>query len=169
MYDEEVKRILREVRDTAILLERFDVSKYPPNNSFVHQICQLFEPKPDGDRFLKDEEIRRAWQDCYGEPLPEKYGLVFGRVIRHRQLAKCDAEIEKLKADHQIELQMLGEEMTDKFAATLERIKREIALHFKKSGYNSEEDYNWWQDFWVKEGNNDQKTGVHPRASNSGL
>jgi hypothetical protein len=35
---------------------------------------------------LTDEQIAQAWEDCYGEPLPHKYGLVFGRTIRSRQL-----------------------------------------------------------------------------------
>jgi hypothetical protein len=35
---------------------------------------------------LTDEQVAQAWQDCYGEPLPEQYGLVFGRTVRSRQL-----------------------------------------------------------------------------------
>ena len=37
---------------------------------------------------LTDEEIKLAWYDCYGSNLPGEYGLLFGRTVRSRQLAK---------------------------------------------------------------------------------
>ena len=46
------------------------------------------------DELLTDEEIKRAWWDCYGEEFPATHGLVFGRAVRSRQLAKAQPLIE---------------------------------------------------------------------------
>ncbi len=41
--EKQVTKILMEVRNTAILLERFDVNNYPKANSYVEQIINLIK------------------------------------------------------------------------------------------------------------------------------
>lgn len=50
-------------------------------------IISALASTPEEGGILSDEEIKQAWQDCYGEPLPQAYGLVFGRTVRSRQHA----------------------------------------------------------------------------------
>ena len=57
----EIERILRQVRDTAITLERFSVKGYPPDNPYLFQLMTLIK----ANTYLKGErEVPRyypAW------------------------------------------------------------------------------------------------------------
>ena len=60
-------------------------------------VCPACIPVPtpaSEGMLLTDEEIKRAWWDCYGEEFPATHGLVFGRAVRSRQLAKAQPLIE---------------------------------------------------------------------------
>ena len=78
---------------------------------------------------LTDEEIKRAWWDCYGEEFPATHGLVFGRAVRSRQLAKAQplieaplrAEIAELKVDIE-ELNILAKTNNDAYSAKISEL-----------------------------------------------
>ena len=55
---------------------------------------------------LTDEEIKRAWWDCYGEELPATHGLVFGRAVRSRKetysaWSFVDGKLDVISVHHQ--------------------------------------------------------------------
>jgi len=77
------------------------------------------------------------------------------QVVAHEGCMRMasEAEIKRLKEDHQIELQMLGEDLIDKCQSRVERIFKELEAHKSLIDYDClmVECY-WYQELKKQEG-----------------
>ena len=103
---------------------------YPCKPDIFDLTYQLSEPKPDESRLLTKEEIRAISDEIYKQYNSGNYLDINREEIAKAQLAKAtlfyEAEIKKLKEDHQIELQMQDEDLNNRYQARVGRIFKEI-------------------------------------------
>ena len=103
-------------------------------------------PKPGEDRLLKEEEITNLWKQNTGHYPDDKLSRM--RQSAQAQLARDieweakiafikEAELARLKEDHLIEMQQLGESITEKKDAECqERINRIIQQVLERANLN---------------------------------
>ncbi len=125
------------------------------------------ETKPDDSTLLTTSE-GRLLTDEEIQLLPNRFMLPsthYDCEVAKAQLAKCDAELDRLKVDHQIEMQVLGERFDAELKRINKRIKKEIESHAEPDFYTGDlritvknfvgeelKDNPWWQELWKKEG-----------------